>query len=189
MPVTYTKCDEDVMGVVRKMTDKYHPDLKEAGAKVACLFAHAEKNENGEATGPAVTVGGYACAAKIKIIGLKERCDGRADAEIVIDADQWDESTDDRRFALIDHELHHLHIKRNRDSGTIQRDDLDRPKMKLRKHDHQFGWFDIVAQRHGEASYEVSQAKCFVDTRGQMYFGWEAPPKQASEPMKIRKAQ
>ena len=29
----------------------------------------------------------------------------------------------------------------------------------VRKHDHQFGWFDCVARRHGAHSIEVQQAQ------------------------------
>jgi hypothetical protein len=52
-------------------------------------------------------------------------------------------------------------------------DALDRPKLAMRKHDHQFGWFDEVAQRHGEASPEVRQARVLMEKSGQLYFDFE----------------
>ena len=44
------------------------------------------------------------------------------------------------------------------DLGNVRRDDIDRPLLRIRKHDHQFGWFDAVARRHGKHSIEVQQA-------------------------------
>jgi hypothetical protein len=68
---------------------------------------------------------------------------------------------------LIDHELTHLAKK-----GTIF-DPLDRPKLSMRLHDHQFGWFDQIAKRHGRASIEVKQVRAFFESSGQMYFDFE----------------
>jgi len=48
----------------------------------------------------------------------------------------------------------------------------------MRKHDHQFGWFDAVAQRHGEASPEVRQARVLMESSGQLYFDFE--PRQGA---------
>ena len=49
-------------------------------------------------------------------------------------------------------------------------DECARPKLKLKKHDRQFGWFDKIAERHGHASGEVRQAlKLFTEAR-QLYF-------------------
>ena len=68
---------------------------------------------------------------------------------------------------MIDHELTHLAKK-----GTIF-DPLDRPKLSMRLHDHQFGWFDQIAKRHGRASIEVKQVRAFFESSGQMYFDFE----------------
>jgi hypothetical protein len=47
---------------------------------------------------------------------------------------------------------------------------LDRPKLTLRRHDFQAGWFHEIAQRHGEASPEVRSAKQLMAGTGQLYF-------------------
>ena len=48
--------------------------------------------------------------------------------------------------------------------------DLGRPELKLRKHDHEFGWFERVAQRHGAHSQERIQAARMMDSSGQAYW-------------------
>lgn len=167
---TYEKCDKPVYGIVEEMVGKYHHPLRDAGLLIECLFAHATTDDNGDKVGVALKHQGYPCAAVVKIIGLKERTAGRADVEIVIDGDRWDEWSDEEKDALIDHELEHLELKLDKD-GLLVRDDLDRPKLRLRKHDQQFGWFDAIARRHGAASFEAKQATEFFNNpdRKQMY--------------------
>src|SRR5690606_5222802 len=126
-------------------------------------------------------VNGYPAAAMVKINSYRDRVEGKADATIFIDADEWEGLDDPRREALIDHELQHLEVKRDPDTGAPLSDDAGRPKLKIRKHDHQYGWFDVIAERHGDASYEVRQAKAFADRHGQTYFGWAKPPDRGVE--------
>lgn len=188
MPTTYERCGSEVESLAKKTMRAYHPELVEVGTKVAYLFARAQKDEHGKPLSPAVTVGGYPCAAKVKVIPLLQRADGRADAEIIIDEDEWKERSDAQREALLDHELHHLEVQRDSETGAPKGDDLGRPKFKLRKHDHQHGWFDAIARRHGDSSYEVQQAKAFADEFGQTYFGWSKPPEREVESLRIGEA-
>lgn len=185
MGVNYEKCGPDVIERVKKIIQQYHPDLAEVEVRLTLLFASAPKDDAGQPMRAAVTVGGYPSAAKTKIIGLKDRADGRADAEIIIDADQWDAMSDSQRDALLDHELYHLEVKRDKETNMPLSDDLGRPKLGMRKHDHQFGWFDEIARRHGDASFEVQQAKAFADEQGQTYFGWASPPDRDVESMRL----
>lgn len=181
MPTTYEKCPPDVVALADRVMRRYHPDLVKSETRIAYLFA---RNPDGEA----VKVGGYPCAAKVKIIPLIQRADGRADAEVVIDEDLWNESPEPRQEALIDHELHHLIVQWETEK-VWKTDDLGRPKLRMRKHDHQFGWFDVIAERHGDSSYEVKQAKAFADKHGQVYFGWAAPPDRAPESLPAASAE
>jgi hypothetical protein len=151
----YTKGLE-VVPYVEAMLERYHPQLRDAGVTFTCLMAYAPTDKNGDPTGPALTHGGYAALATVKIIGLKERADGRADVEITVDGDRWSEVPESRRYALIDHELEHLELKYDKDANVL-RDDLDRPKLGVRKHDHQYGWFDAIVRRHGKDAMEYYQ--------------------------------
>lgn len=99
---------------------------------------------------------------KIKVMSLKDRAAGRADAELLLDGDRWPTFADEEQAAIIDHELTHLELCIGDDG--LRRDDLDRPKLRVRKHDHQFGWFDAVARRHGEDSIEWQQYAQFTNT-------------------------
>jgi hypothetical protein len=66
----------------------------------------------------------------------------------------------------------------------VIRDDLKRPKLKLRKHDVEVGWFAIVAGRHGSASLEIEQAKAVMDSYGQLFWpciDLPEPPLQLSD--------
>jgi len=164
---TYRKASAEVNQIVEEMVEKFHGPLRDAGVQIECLFAYALTDDNGDSTGPALKLGGYPCNAVVRVLNLKDRTVGRGDAEIVIDGDQWDTWDDEQKRALIDHEIEHLELKTD-DDGVI-RDDLGRPKLRLRKHDHQFGWFDSIARRHGAASFEVQQFAGIVKRRIQAW--------------------
>jgi hypothetical protein len=152
----YEKAPAAVGQIVERMMDRYHPQLRDAKVTIECLLAFPTTDKNGDSSGPALKHAGYPVAALVKIIGLKERTAGRSDVEIVIDGEKWDERSELERDALIDHELEHLELKTDKD-GALVRDDLERPRLKIRKHDVQVGWFDAIVRRHGRASYEFQQ--------------------------------
>lgn len=161
MPKTYSKADDDIREIAEALMDEHHNDLRDAGVRIDFLFAQCDD-------GPAVTLGGYACAAVVKINSLKDRVTGMGDAQIVLDEEKWSDMSEAERNALLDHELHHL-IVREKDGG-YERDSHGRPRLKMRKHDRQFGWFDAIAKRHGSNAIEVQQAKTLWDQSGQTYF-------------------
>jgi hypothetical protein len=50
-------------------------------------------------------------------------------------------------------------------------DDVGLPVIRMRPHDHDFGWFDVIAKRHGSAAVEVCQASVFAgEELRQLYF-------------------
>jgi hypothetical protein len=174
MPVIYEPAGSDVHAEIIRIAKQYHGELLEAGVTFSALFAADEE-------GAAVKLHGYPCAAVIKINGYKDRVEGKADATITIDKEEWDDLTCYERESLLDHEIHHLELKHDSKTNEVKRDDLGRPKMGMRLHDHEFGWFDTIAHRHGLNSYEVKQARVFADEHGQCYFGWAAPPEPNGE--------
>lgn len=175
MSTTYEKSADydEVHDLIGEIVEKHHGELHKAEVTVGVTYAFNEK-------GPAVKLHGVACAAVIKINSLKARAEGAPDATITIDGKLWrrgggnhDPLPDDRRRALIDHEINHLMIAHDKE-GRIKADDLGRPKLKMRPHDFEVGWFKAVARRHGAASFEVQQAMKLVDNRGQLLFPWTA---------------
>ena len=153
MPTTYEKANIEVVETLDEVMTLYHPHLKDAGVTVDVLLAHADP----ESEEPAVKAHGYEAAAVVRNINLKDRVKGNGDVEIVIDGDKINEWSLTQLKALLDHELTHVELARDK-YGAIKRDDLDRPKLTMRLHDRHFGWFDGVARRWGFDSFEVQQA-------------------------------
>lgn len=174
---TYSQAP-DVTDAIESVRAEHHEDLELV--TVTGLFAF-----DTESSLPVLKHQGYAAGAVVRITPLKDRALGMADATIVVDRAGWLTLSQRQRAALIDHELTHLTVKTEEEEGVkdpvIVFDAVGRPKLLMRKHDHQFGWFDEVAQRHGEASPEVRQARVLMESSGQLYFDFEPrmpPPKR-----------
>jgi hypothetical protein len=171
---TFERCDKSVNNMADALLQQFdtHQPLIDAKVKFDFVFAFCDRDEkSGEPTNNALSKGGVKCLGMARKIALKDRALGRGDAEISIDGDWWkDESiSDDERRALLDHEMHHIAVKVNR-YGVFDLDDLGRPKLFLRPHDYEFGWFDIIAKRHGVASIERKQAARMMLGSGQLYW-------------------
>lgn len=175
---TYTQASEDVSERVSQLVKRHYPELVENKVKIDLLFV----SHDGD--GPALVHGGYAAVAVVRSLGPKERAMGRGDAEIVIDEERYHDKNFAERDALIDHELYHLEVRKSRKTGLVKIDGQGRPLLKLRKHDRQFGWFDAIAERHGEASGEVRQALQLKATAGQFYFPFIEQVKVSVKPAK-----
>lgn len=160
---TYERADKEATALLRVIMKDHHPELAERQVTVDLLFAYGPVNEAGQKVGPAIKHHGFEAAGVCRITNLKDRAKGLADAEIVVDGDRWPNWGLARRRALLDHELTHLDV-------SLEDDDLKRPKLRLRKHDFQFGWFAAVAERWGADSFEVEQATGIVQSTGQLFF-------------------
>jgi hypothetical protein len=174
MSKTYDLAPPHVHATVRAMMEQFHGELAAYEVKVDLLYASTDDPEK-----PAVTLGGYPCYATVRITTAKERAKGHGDAEILIARDKYEEMSDEVRNALIDHELEHLQLKKMK-GGDVKRDDHGRPVLKMKKHDHQFGWFNDVARRHGDYSIEMQQAKRLMNADGQLYFGFATVKERAA---------
>jgi hypothetical protein len=162
---TYSQAP-DASDCIEKIQSAHHEHLEDV--TVSALFVF-----DTESSDPVLKHQGYPAGAVVRITPLKDRAVGIADATIVIDRAGWLALSQRQRDALIDHELTHLTRVTDKESGDPVFDALDRPKLAMRRHDHQFGWFDEVAQRHGEASPEVRQARHLMESSGQLYFDFE----------------
>src|SRR5262249_39098600 len=134
----YDLCSDDVRRIVDLLLKERRPELATAGLHVDLLWASSDDDES------PLKLGGYSCAAVVRITSAKERAAGRGDAEITIDKTRWEKRSARQREALLFHELHHLALKTK--AGIPQVDAHNRPCLKMRLHDHQFGWFDEVAR-------------------------------------------
>jgi hypothetical protein len=174
---TFDPAPERVNQVIREVIDEYYPDLVEAGAKIGAVFAYATVDKDGEKTGPAMTKDGRQVLARIKRNSEEDRAAGKADATITFDADEWRRLDDEldgarRQRALVDHELHHLVVLREKEGNRVRTDDKGRPLFKMKPHDWEITGFKAVVERHGPASYEHEEANRFRDTYGNLLFSF-----------------
>lgn len=151
------------MMLLEETKQLHHPRLVLAEVNVAAVMVEAKVDENGDPAGPALKHHGHPCLAKIRIVPPKERVQGLADAEITLDGDRWPLLSRDEQVAVLDHELTHLELVGEADDGG-------RPKLRMRLHDYEAGWFVEVAERHREASQERQQAATMFTAHGQALF-------------------
>lgn len=169
MATIYDKAPQAVAEKAKDLIEKFHFDIGNYDVHIDFIFARSTVGEDGVPEGPALKHGGYAALGLTRILGPKDRLMGRGDCEIVIDGDRWPNLSQEQQDALLDHEMEHIQIKFDKTGAPVM-DDLRRPKLKLKKHDHQFGWFDIIAKRHGADSIEVNQFRELCeDESGQFY--------------------
>lgn len=168
MTKIHARAPDEVYERADHIIECFYPELKAAGLKLDIISIADDEDDV-----PALTHQGYPCDAVVRIIPVKSRIMGRGDAEITIDEWNWLNSDSGEKDALLDHEIHHLLLVPNaKRGGAPKLDDCGRPKLKMKKHDHQFGWFTEIAKRHGAASGEVRQARMLFLAGRQIYFGF-----------------
>lgn len=145
----------------------FHPALHSAGVKVD-LISVADDDPDVEHP---LKLRGMPAYAICKIVDIKGRTMGRGDAEIVIDEGRYLTMPDATKDAVLDHELEHLEVELSK-KGKIKLDCARRPKLKMRLHDVEYGWFESVAKRHGIASIECKQATKLFLFHEQTFFGF-----------------
>jgi hypothetical protein len=152
MGTTYQTADEDVLAVLRRAVDEFHPALRAANVEVGVIVAS-------NCDGPAVKHAGYPCLANIRVVPLKDRVTKEYDAELLIDETEWNSISPAQRLACLDHELTHLEVVTDKESGVVVTDDLGRPKLRTRKGDWNGGdGFAEVVERHGDSAIEFYNA-------------------------------
>jgi hypothetical protein len=167
----YSIANEEVNLTIQKVMQENHGDLHAAGVTITALIARSEE-------GPALKVGGKEALGCIRVTKLTERTLGLGDALMILDGESMIAWSSKRLQAVIDHELRHLMLAKNKKTGEIQLDDEGRPKLRIRPHDFEFGWFARTAELYGEESYEVSQAREIVAAQFVQNFlpGFEIDP-------------
>lgn len=175
---SYSQVSEEIHRMIELIRADYHEELE--GVTVGALFVFDD-----ESTEPVLKHGGYPAAAMVRITGLRDRALAVPDAVIIIDQAYWRTLGRPEQEALIDHELQHLERLLDDKTGDPKYDALGRPKLAIRRHDRQYGWFDIIARRHGAASPEVRQAKSLLAETDQLYF--EFGPRPAPPPASDRR--
>jgi hypothetical protein len=140
MATVYQIAGDEVREELNYVMEKYHQPLFDAGVSIDLLKAFSGSEEDPVP----LRHHGYAALALVRICSLKDRVKGCSDAEIVLDGVKCDEWSTDELRAILDHELTHLDLCYDKKTGKLVRDDISRPKLKIRLHDRQFGWFGLM---------------------------------------------
>lgn len=165
---TFLKCPAEVHALAAGILKEFpsHEPLLRAKLKIDLLFALAERDDAGNKKGVALKLGGRECLGIARRIKLKDRVMGRGDCEVSLDGDWWADASAEQQRALLDHELHHFVVEL--DGERVVTDDIGRPVVRMRKHDYEFGWFEVIAGRHGLHSMEVQQARRMMERSGKI---------------------
>lgn len=168
---TYQKCDGSVAELAREILCEFptHKPILDARVQIDYIFAFPDYDDMGMAKNDAIRHHGCKALGLARRLKLKDRVMGRGDCEVLLDGHWWKEASRDERRAILDHELHHFIVKQST-HGVFERDDIGRPKIVLRHHDFEFGWFAVIAERHGLASQERQQAKIMMEQGGQFFW-------------------
>lgn len=162
MGKTYERADGEVLAMIAELIADHYPDLEKAGVTIDAMMAESD-------TGDAVTLHGSKCLAVVRIVGAKDRAKGMADAEITISREDWDFMERPAQMALLDHELYHIMVTKEGEDEH-KTDSQGRPKLAMRPHTVEVGWFDVIAIRHGENSPEIIQARKLLTKHKKTFF-------------------
>jgi hypothetical protein len=171
--ITRPEQGHEVYEILQTVLETWHPELVDAGVTIGVQFASpGEDDDSGKS---AVILHGYECAAVFRITPYRWRVRGVEDAVIEIDGNTWKSLTAEERTALIDHEVTHCELVRDRE-GVLKADKAGRPKLRCRLHDVVIGGFASVARRHGESALEVQEARKIQEAYGQLLFSFAEAP-------------
>jgi hypothetical protein len=168
---TFTLAEKDVAAVFDQARESWHTwtlgDSNRGIPKLTLTIQMAEpaRDEGGNAKSPALSDDGWPVAGKVKITNHHDRVAGLNDVIIDIDADAWEDMSEQTQLALADNLLSRIEPKIK--DGLAVLDDCGRPKLLKRKPDARIGdvYYEVV-KRHGAAATEVKAlAKVWDDTK------------------------
>ena len=96
----YDRCPQSVHDRVAALVGKYHDDLRIAEVTFDLLFVARSDDDDG--TKPVLTLHGVPALAIARIVPVKERAKGCADAEILIDRERFIDCPPEQQDALLD---------------------------------------------------------------------------------------
>ena len=168
---TYSNATNDAATLLSELMQAHYPKLVEVELRVGLLFACATRDKNGEPKGPAVKHNGWPAAATVRIVNHKDRVAGLPDVQIVVDGDKWSEWEEKTQRATLHHELEHIELQYDQE-GNLKTDDCFRPKVKLRPHDFQLGWFHNIIEKYERHAFEAQALFEAAKQWHQQMFQW-----------------
>lgn len=163
---TYSNPSTDLTDTLERMRQAYHAEeLRDVTLGALFVF-------DAEDALPCLKHQGYPAAAVVRISPLRDRALGLADAVVVVDRATWQTLSAAQKDALCDHELEHLERVIDAETDNLKFDALDRPKLKMRHHTHQVGFFTEVVRRHGASAIEVKTVNALLEDCKQLPFNF-----------------
>lgn len=180
MSKTYTQASPQIHEQAREIMRKHHMMLEAASPTFLVLFVDAGVDALGIPK-PAIKQNGYPCAGMVKLTGTADRACGKPDFVIHLDAPQWQRLDEEGRTSLLDHEITHVEPDLT-EEGEYQNHEDNRPKLKMRRHDHEIGIFHDVIARHGAAAVDSLQVMAvYKSDAGQQVFAFYEKMKAKSK--------
>jgi hypothetical protein len=155
MSKIYEKVGPDVLRMIAETMRRNHPALADAEINIAATFVTKLGTE--DEVLPTLKHAGASAAAVIRLTRKNQKVYVEHDAEITIDMYHWKDKNQEQRIALLDHELEHVVIARDR-RGDPKLDDNGRPKLKLKPDDWTINGFRAVIERNGTNAPEYVTA-------------------------------
>jgi hypothetical protein len=148
----YEKASPEIHDLVKQIMETYHSQLYDLEVKVAITMV--SKFDTEDQLLPCLRLHGNAAFAVIHLVRGSQRVHVNHDAEISIDAFNWTNANEETRIAVIDHELEHIIIAKDR-HGIVKKDDNDHVKLRMKADDYALTGFYAVIERHG-----INSAEC-----------------------------
>lgn len=170
MATKYTKVSKEVNSLVNKVLEDHHVPLCHVEVSILCLFAESY-GKGMAALRPPLMKNGQVCAAMIRQTSSIERVGGMEDMVIILDKRRWEVMDETCRKALIDHELCHASVKRDKKNSDVCYDQNGRPVFTMNPHDYEIGVFTSIIERYGMAAIDCQNVKALVANNAvQMHF-------------------
>jgi hypothetical protein len=142
--------------VLQELVTAHHPELEEA--KIALLFNRSWK----------VSASGRLTLGKCKLASDLDRALSDFDVAIQLNEEFWldDETTDEQRRALLDHELCHAKLRIDPETGDPLLNELGRRVYAIRPHDVEE--FEDIIKRHGTYKRDLERFAAAMLTRREL---------------------
>jgi len=169
MPTTYHLAGrgDEAHDALAHALESYHPELHQVELTADVLFAV-------NAEGPPLKRDGYPVLIKAKKTSLKDRAAGRADVELLIDAERWGELSHEEKLAAIDEALERFKVARD-DQGHPKSDDLGRPRLTVRPFDVELGFVLAACRRHKDHVQALQALAKLRATFAELDIPWPTP--------------
>lgn len=148
----FESAEEQVRAYVDRLLEQHHHDLNEAEVQIGLIFvSDFDKDDNPV---PSIKLHGAFAAGCISLVKGVAGVFNPYQAQIQIDKLYWDNASEEVRLALVDHEIEHIELVRDK-NGIVQTDDRNRTMIKLKPDDWVLTGFMSVVRRHGPNAVEA----------------------------------